>query len=172
MRLHYPLYVLYVALLVLFLLGGLAGWFINDVMYPCIALPPVTTERVVRDTIEVVVPVPSEPVVKYRTIVKTLAGAATIGDTSVRLDTATREVSIPISSRLYVTDEYAAKVSGFRATLDSLSIFRKTVVRTVTETKIKKPWLAVSAGGGVGYTTDKKILPFIGLSVGVVLWSK
>lgn len=78
-------------------------------------------------------------------------------------------VSIPISQRLYETDDYRAYVSGYKATLDSLFITSKsTVVRIRDPVKHKRFSVGLQAGYGM---TPKGFQPYVGIGVSVNLFS-
>ena len=98
---------------------------------------------VVRDTVRETVLVPK---VRYLTRVDTVL-------LPVPGDTVEVPVLVPISRKVYEGEDYRAVVSGFRASLDTLDIFRKT--QTVTNTVVQrvevpgkpKRWgIGVSAG--------------------------
>ena len=84
-------------------------------------------------------------------------------------DTAEVPVLVPISRKVYEGEDYRAVVSGFRASLDTLDIFRKT--QTVTNTVVQrvevpgkpKRWgIGVSAGYAL---TPQGMKPYIGAGV-------
>ena len=102
-----------------------------------------TDTVVVRDTVRETVLVPK---VRYLTRVDTVL-------LKVPGDTVEVPVLVPISHKVYEGEDYRAVVSGFRASLDTLDIFRKT--QTVTNTVVQrvevpgkpKRWgIGVSAG--------------------------
>ena len=84
-------------------------------------------------------------------------------------DTVKVPVLVPISRNVYEGEDYRAVVSGFRASLDTLDIFRKT--QTVTNTVVQrvevpgkpKHWgIGVSAGYAL---TPQGMKPYIGAGV-------
>ena len=81
---------------------------------------------VVRDTVRETVLVPK---VRYLTRVDTVL-------LKVPGDTVEVPVLVPISHKVYEGEDYRAVVSGFRASLDTLDIFRKT--QTVTNTVVQR----------------------------------
>ena len=102
-----------------------------------------TDTVVVRDTVRETVLVPK---IRYLTRVDTVL-------LPVPGDTVKVPVLVPISRNVYEGEDYRAVVSGFRASLDTLDIFRKT--QTVTNTVVQrvevpgkpKRWgIGVSAG--------------------------
>ena len=118
-----------------------------------------TDTVVVRDTVRETVLVPK---VRYLTRVDTVL-------LLVPGDTVKVPVLVPISRKVYEGEDYRAVVSGFRASLDTLDIFRKT--QTVTNTVVQrvevpgkpKRWgIGVSAGYAL---TPQGMKPYIGAGV-------
>ncbi|WP_418695591.1 DUF6808 domain-containing protein [Alistipes putredinis] len=119
-----------------------------------------TTDMVVvRDTVRKTVLVPK---VRYLTRVDTVL-------LKVPGDTVEVPVLVPISHKVYEGEDYRAVVSGFRASLDTLDIFRKT--QTVTNTVVQrvevpgkpKRWgIGVSAGYAL---TPQGVKPYIGAGI-------
>lgn len=114
---------------------------------------------VVRDTVRETVLVPK---VRYLTRVDTVL-------LLVPGDTVEVPVLVPISRKVYEGEDYRAVVSGFRASLDTLDIFRKT--QTVTNTVVQrvevpgkpKRWgIGVSAGYAL---TPQGVKPYIGAGI-------
>lgn len=114
---------------------------------------------VVRDTVRETVLVPK---VRYLTRVDTVL-------LPVPGDTVEVPVLVPISRKVYEGEDYRAVVSGFRASLDTLDIFRKT--QTVTNTVVQrvevpgkpKRWgIGVSAGYAL---TPQGVKPCIGAGI-------
>lgn len=118
-----------------------------------------TDTVVVRDTVRETVLVPK---IRYLTRVDTVL-------LKVPGDTVKVPVLVPISRNVYEGEDYRAVVSGFRVSLDTLDIFRKT--QTVTNTVVQrvevpgkpKRWgIGVSAGYAL---TLQGMKPYIGLGV-------
>lgn len=118
-----------------------------------------TDTVVVRDTVRKTVLVPK---VRYLTRVDTVL-------LKVPGDTVEVQVLVPISHKVYEGEDYRAVVSGFRASLDTLDIFRKT--QTVTNTVVQrvevpgkpKRWgIGVSAGYAL---TPQGVKPYIGAGI-------
>lgn len=118
-----------------------------------------TDTVVVRDTVRETVLVPK---VRYLTRVDTVL-------LKVPGDTVKVPVLVPISRKVYEGEDYRAVVSGFRASLDTLDIFRKT--QTVTNTVVQrvevpgkpKRW---GIGVSVGYAlTPQGVKPYIGAGI-------
>ena len=118
-----------------------------------------TDTVVVRDTVRETVLVPK---VRYLTRVDTVL-------LPVPGDTVEVPVLVPISRNVYEGEDYRAVVSGFRASLDTLDIFRKT--QTVTNTVVQrvevpgkpKRWgIGVSAGYALA---PQGVKPYIGAGI-------
>lgn len=118
-----------------------------------------TDTVVVRDTVRETVLVPK---IRYLTRVDTVL-------LPVPGDTVEVPVLVPISRNVYEGEDYRAVVSGFRASLDTLDIFRKT--QTVTNTVVQrvevpgkpKRWgIGVSAGYAL---TPQGVKPYIGAGI-------
>lgn len=118
-----------------------------------------TDTVVVRDTVRETVLIPK---VRYLTRVDTVL-------LPVPGDTVEVPVLVPISRKVYEGEDYRAVVSGFRASLDTLDIFRKT--QTVTNTVVQrvevpgkpKRWgIGVSAGYAL---TPQGVKPYIGAGI-------
>lgn len=118
-----------------------------------------TDTVVVRDTVRETVLVPK---VRYLTRVDTVL-------LPVPGDTVEVPALVPISRKVYEGEDYRAVVSGFRASLDTLDIFRKT--QTVTNTVVQrvevpgkpKRWgIGVSAGYAL---TPQGVKPYIGAGI-------
>lgn len=76
-------------------------------------------------------------------------------------------LKLPITQRYYSTDLYQAWVSGYKPSLDSINVFRKTVTNTITNTVTKEIYPKTTdlyLNGGVDYI-GKQFAPNIGLSV-------
>lgn len=177
-----------VLVLIAFCIGCVIGVVGARKYRPCVNLP-ISVQRdtiTVRDTLRDIVPVPvKERIIRVDTVRLEITPGATDakpidtvrGDDTIEASEEPRigqggTVEIPISQRVYATEFYRAVVSGWRPSLDSIEVYRKTQTITNTVTQYKPPRIALLAGGGVGYTTDKKIVPFVGLALGLVLWSK
>ena len=110
-----------------------------------------TDTVVVRDTVRETVLVPK---VRYLTRVDTVL-------LKVPGDTVEVPVLVPISRKVYEGEDYRAVVSGFRASLDTLDIFRKT--QTVTNTVVQRVEVpGVSAGYAL---TPQGVKPYIGAGI-------
>ena len=82
-------------------------------------------------------------------------------------DTVNVIAEIPMTQKEYSDDStYRAWVSGYKAELDSIDIYRKTVYIDHNITKIKKQKFVIGPHVGVGYDVkNKNISPVIGVGV-------
>lgn len=179
--------VLAFAVLAAFAVGVVVGMALRKTYWPTIEVPTTVIERdtvVYRDT---VAGAPPAPVVEYRirydtvrvklspqTKPKTPTGPLTPDTT--RTDSTEPEIAVPvpITSKVYRTEDYRAVVSGFNPSLDSMQVYRRTerVTETITKIHVEKPRWSLTAGVGGGYAADGRIVPHIGVTAGFVLWSK
>lgn len=82
------------------------------------------------------------------------------------------DLAVNIETLQYEDSTYRAQVSGPRIGQYGPQLdWFETYSRTTTQTVTKRNRFAVTAGAGVGLT-PKGILPMVGVSAGVVLWSK
>lgn len=94
----------------------------------------------------------------YKVIVKdTILVAAT--DT-LRIND-TLFVNLPREQKTYRDSTYRVVISGYKPTLDSLEIYRKTITNTITLFEKQKRYYGIGIIGGVGYSD--KVRPFIGV---------
>lgn len=83
----------------------------------------------------------------------------------VRGDSA--EVSIPITQKIYETEDYRAYISGYEARMDSIFVNQKITTVKVRE-PTKKKWFSVGVQAGYGYT-PKGFQPYVGIGVSIDL---
>lgn len=76
-------------------------------------------------------------------------------------------VEIPIVQKRYADTTYTAWVSGYKPSLDSIEVYRKTVVqRDIITLRKKAPWWGIGITGGYGYgIRNKGFEPFVGIGV-------
>lgn len=105
-----------------------------------------------------------KPVPVYKYISRT--EFVEIPSNSVRTDTVRELVFLPREYMVYKDSTYRAVVSGVQPRLDSIEIYRKTQVQTITKTisvPDRKRWgFGIQAGAGYD---GKKVRPFVGLGV-------
>lgn len=166
------------------LLGIVIGCICMRLCVNSSPLPEPTIQRdtvVIRDTIRLPVPKPEViTVVRYDTVrpqakpvedvTPALATVALSEDTIPRI-TPENDVIIPITQNTYKTEDYTAVVEGYRPRLVSIELYPKTMTITNTITKIRSPRWALTVGSGVGYGPNG-VQPYVGVTVGFVLWSK
>ena len=76
-------------------------------------------------------------------------------------------VDVPISRKVYDGDEYHAVISGFEASLDTISIKSKTITNTIYQT-LPKWGIGVSAGYGL---SQNGLSPYVGIGLTYNLWT-
>lgn len=119
-----------------------------------------TVVRTVWDTVRVVQPVARDSVA-VRWVVDTLRVAAA-SDSSLPSDS-TVAVIVPIEQKTYADSTYRAWVSGYRARLDSIEVYRPTVTVTTTAVKRRNWGFGVQAGAGVMYDGSWHAGPYVGV---------
>lgn len=177
--------------LVVFIIGFAVGFVSGRRSNQCLELPVLSIERdtvTVRDTVNGKIQKPkTERVIKVDTARINLKP---VGDGKFKIDTTGQDkrpdsataprvtpggdIAIPISSKVYQTDQYRAVVSGWRSSLDTIELYRDT--RTITETVTKllppkrKTW-AVAVGPSATYTTNGAFIPGASVVLGFVIKS-
>lgn len=121
----------------------------------------VTVIDTVRDTITI-----TKPKVVYTHIFRTDTVCLATVDTITKADSIF--VSVPIDRMVYTDDStYTAIVSGYRASLDSISVYNKTITKELVK---KPPRISISLQAGYGFTS-KTPGPYIGLGVSYNLFN-
>lgn len=115
--------------------------------------------RVERDTIrDTVSKVISEKVLCLRTDTFRVVD-------SVKGDTVTVQVPIPITQKVYADDStYRAWISGYRQNLDSIEVYRKNVYTDREIIKYRRQRFAVGPYVGVGFD-GKEVRPNVGIGI-------
>lgn len=73
---------------------------------------------------------------------------------------------IPITQKVYADSTYRAWVSGYNPKLDSIQVYRQTIVTTKTETVVRKRRIGIGVQAGYGYGFQYRGLePYVGLGV-------
>lgn len=127
--------------------------------------------EVVRDTVEVVrvdTIVQEKPVAVYYRIVDTMRVPVRVCDTIRVRDSVF--IELPMEQAFYQDSSYRAWVSGYRPALDSIEVYQKTKVVTITETvqEPRKRWgFGVTAGYGASIGADRSVTlsPFVGVGI-------
>ena len=105
--------------------------------------------------------------IEVRRLRKQLAEALNLqADTIIAHDTTEKLVFLPREYMVYKDSTYRAVVSGVQPRLDSIEVYRKTQVQTITKTirvPDRKRWgLGIQAGAG---WNGRKVQPYVGLGV-------
>lgn len=121
---------------------------------------PADTVTIVKiDTVKVDTPVPVHHYIKER-------DTAFIVLTDVKVDTVKELVFLPREYMVYKDSTYRAVVSGVQPRLDSIEVYQRNTVQTVTKTirvPDRKRWgLGVQAGYGYD---GKRLTPYVGIGV-------
>lgn len=76
-------------------------------------------------------------------------------------------VSVPIEERVYEDSSYRAVVSGYRPSLDTISIYQQTLIIEREREKRMQPRLSVGvqAGWGVSFGASVQAAPYLGLGI-------
>ena len=85
-------------------------------------------------------------------------------DTTISVDTARKEVLIPITKKEYKDSDYTAYVSGYRARLDSIKVISKVVTKNIVVPKFRKWNVGLIGGYGYGFISNT-FQPFVGVGV-------
>ena len=127
-----------------------------------------TTRVTITDTIHYLHPIPKDSiVVSYET--RLLPAKR---DTMQTDCTDSVKVEIPITQKRYADSTYTAWVSGYNPTLDSIRIYPRHEVITITNTIRHKPkrW-GVGLNVGYGITPKNGLQPYIGVGVSYNLFT-
>lgn len=186
--------------LMIFVMGFAAGFMVSRNYSPAIEVPIVTIRTDTLTRIDTVAGVPLPPKTTVITRVDTLRLQINpANDGSFKTDTTTRKSTpdtstvprltpdgkllVPISRKVYQTDDYKAVISGWRPNLDTIEVYKKTDIINRTETRTvvqkKRPWLALTVNGGLAYAGKDApiqafnigIRPTVGVGLGFVLKS-
>lgn len=147
--------------------------FVNVRLLPQRNTPPkevvTDTARITLiDTVPYYKPVPKDSfVVKYITERLPIANDTTqdhIADISNMVDSV--EVQLPIEQKRYADSTYTAYVSGYKPRLDSIFIYPRQEVLTITKREKIKRWsIGIHAGYGAALKGEPQLSPYIGIGV-------
>lgn len=88
-----------------------------------------------------------------------------IRDTLYSVDSVLVPVDVPIETKIYTDSSYRAVISGYRANLDTISIFNKNQIQYINKINKTKKW-NISPAVGVGYGMfGKKVDMYVGFSL-------
>lgn len=73
-------------------------------------------------------------------------------------------ISIPREEKVYKDSTYRAVVSGFKPSLDSISIYRTTEIVTITKAAPIKRW-GIGPQIGVGLSPKGAAVPYVGVGI-------
>lgn len=140
-------------------LGVVCGAYFTERRYRAALedMKPQIDTLVKRDTI-----VQWKPVHKTRYICDTLL--LPVRDTVRQSDTVF--VPVPIERRVYEDSTYRAVVSGFRPSLDSISVYQTTTVVEKIRTEKVQPRWSFGVQAGMGFTIDQGVVraaPYLGI---------
>ena len=101
-----------------------------------------------------------------------VADSETVSDCH-HLDRDSVKVQIPITQKVYEDSTYKAYVSGFKPSLDSIFLYPKTEVRTITNKVNDKSRWSISVHGGYGLTLTKqpRFEPYVGIGISYNLYT-
>jgi hypothetical protein len=75
-------------------------------------------------------------------------------------------VELPREAKVYQDSTYRAVVSGFRPSLDTISVYQRTKVVTVTNNvRIPPPRWSWGVQAGVGLNTGGSVTPYLGVGI-------
>lgn len=120
----------------------------------------VISRDTVRDTIHMDVPVAvTQHTIRHDTVTLLVVKVDTVHGDSVR-------VQLPVTQKTYTDSTYTAWVSGYLPQLDSIEIYRKSII--ITNKAITSPYkrfnIGIQVGCGYGLLY-KGIEPYIGVGV-------
>ena len=86
--------------------------------------------------------------------------------------TSTKPKTIPITQKQYSDSTYTAWVSGYMPSLDSISIYPRREITTITNTIRKKPkrW-GIGVNAGYGITPKEGMQPYFGVDINYNLFT-
>ena len=136
-----------------------------------------TTRVTIFDTIPYYKPVPKDSlVVRYKTIYVPKYDESIPNDTS-SVDTPPQitdsvKIEIPITQKVYEDSTYKAWVSGYCSSLDSIYVYPRKEIITITNKPKPKRWgIGVHVGYGVTLENTPQLTPYIGIGISYNLFS-
>ena len=122
---------------------------------PTIVVETVRDTIIIHDTITAYKPVPFNVYV-----VDTLWVPVTVNKTD------TVWAQLPRTAKVYQDSNYRAVVSGFRPSLDTISVYQRTKVITVTNNvRIPPPRWSWGVQAGVGVNAGGTVTPYLGIGI-------
>ena len=149
----------YLAIALLFVLGAIGGWWLRGLKGVPDNPPIIKTDTIWRhDTLRFPVPVPETRWVHDTTYIA-------LTDSVIVHRHDTTYVQIPRETTYYRDSLYEAWVTGFRASLDSIHVFRSTaIVEVPVEKIIRKRW-GLGLQAGATYIHNEGVTPYLGLGI-------
>lgn len=107
------------------------------------------------------------PVARDSVVVRYVTVRLAVADTASTARSDSADVVLPVELKSYTDDStYTAWVSGWRPCLDSIRVYPRREVVTVTQAVPRRPRLAVGLTGGVGYgVISRRPDVFVGVGV-------
>lgn len=123
-----------------------------------------TTRVTIYDTIKVV-----KPIAKDSVVVRYVTEYVRVTDTIID----SIKVQIPITQKVYEDSTYKAYVSGYKPSLDSIFVYPKTEVQTITnKVNDRSRWsVSVHAGYGLTLTKQPTFSPYVGIGLSYNLYT-
>ena len=122
---------------------------------PTTVVKTVRDTIIIRDTITAYKPVPFNVYV-----VDTIRVPVTVNKTD------TVWAQLPRTAKVYQDSTYRAVVSGFRPSLDTISVYQRTKVITVTNNvRIPPPRWSWGVQAGVGVNAGGSVTPYLGIGI-------
>nr|DAM58711.1 MAG TPA: hypothetical protein [Caudoviricetes sp.] len=120
------------------------------------SIPQIDTITIIRtDTITIIKP---QHIYKYVDRI--------IRDTLYSIDSILVPVNVPLETKVYEDTTYRAVISGYRANLDSISIFNKNQIQYINKITYKTKKWNISPSLGLGYgILNRKIDVYMGFSL-------
>lgn len=127
-----------------------------------------TITEVVFDTIPYYEVMPKDSIItKYITERVKVADTTIVSDTLTCVVYDSIEVELPISQKHYEDSTFSAWVSGYKPNLDSIKVFQRKEIETITiHTTERKRW-SIGVSGGVGVVYDGGWHCGPGINIGV-----
>lgn len=90
-----------------------------------------------------------------------------VRDTLYSIDSIPVFINVPIETKVYADSNYRAVVSGYKASLDTISIFNKNLIQYINKITYKTKRINFSPSIGFGYGMfNKRIDMYVGFSIG------
>lgn len=150
----------------------------NNIETVNVGMVPDTARFTIIDTVVYYVPIPVDSVVvRYTTAYLPVAkdgneyekNIPTNGNIDTENISDSVNVVIPITQKMYEDSTYKAWISGYHTALDSIYVFPRNEVITITNTPKKKRW-SIGAHAGYGITPHGAV-PYIGIGISCNLFS-